>query len=57
MNALQHTAHSARNVSYRRLPLLVLLALAVALAALPAADSAHARDTTIWSATLTVDVE
>ena len=38
------------------LPLLVLLALAVALAALPSADSVHAQgQTTVWSATLTVD--
>ena len=40
----------------RRLPLLVLLALAVALAALPGAGSVHAQSqTTVWSATLTVD--
>ena len=56
MNAYQHTAHVARKTSPGRLPLLVLLALAVALATLPAADSVHAQgQTTIWSATLTVD--
>ena len=53
MNALQIA--TMRGMRLTDASLLVLLALAVALAALPAADSAHARDTTIWSATLTVD--
>ena len=56
MNAYRHMDHKARKTSPGRLPLLVLLALAVALAALAAADSVHAQaQTTIWSATLTVD--
>ena len=54
MNALQHIT---RNASPGRLvPLLVLLALAAALATLPAAGSVHAQgQTTVWSATLTVE--
>ena len=48
--------HKLRNASSRRLTFLALLALAVAFAALPAAGSIHAQgQTTVWSATLTVD--
>ena len=56
MNASTISTHSARSASLQRLPLLALMALAVALVALPAAGSVHAQgQTTVWSATLTVD--
>ena len=50
-------AHKIRNASARGLVAVVaLLALAAAWALLPAAESTHAQeDTTVWSATLTVD--